>query len=349
MRAASIWAALALPLCLVSCTKLGEDFQPESRKVNFDITVSRGGVKAARTKAGYEVADNAYTLNPDIPFGLVGVDLNAHRLLVDNLNVSGSGSGYSTFLDSGLWHISSPVTFSAYYPYIRGIRYGEEYGTYTIPYSLDQTQAGPLVSRSVQRAANQLATIPLAFRHITNDLGFKICDATEDPQLQGLIHLRKVTATCVAQAGVFENDINLDQGLWNRQGYYQDVVVFEGDAKVGVGSEGERYVGAAGLVPTKAESFRFYSIPDAILMGKQMVEVVYDVEGFTLGGSQYQPLEGLVTRFSLYGVLPGNVFEYGKQYTFHLGLDLGTVYRAIQFSATVSDWGTKIYEDNEDF
>ena len=43
------------------------------------------------------------------------------------------------------------------------------------------------------------------------------------------------------------------------------------------------------------------------------------------------------------------VFEYGKQYTFHLGLDTGKLYQQIVFSASVSDWETKIYEDNSEF
>ena len=84
-------------------------------------------------------------------------------------------------------------------------------------------------------------------------------------------------------------------------------------------------------------------------MGKQTVEIVYDVEGFSVEGFPYPPLEGLTSRYSLYGLLPDNVFVYGKQYTFHLGIDLGKIYKEIVFSASVSDWETKIYEDNEDF
>ena len=39
----------------------------------------------------------------------------------------------------------------------------------------------------------------------------------------------------------------------------------------------------------------------------------------------------------------------GKQYTFHIGIDLTSVYKEIVFSATVSDWETAIYENNDDF
>ena len=158
-----------------------------------------------------------------------------------------------------------------------------------------------------------------------------------------------MTATYVAQAGVFVNDVALSQGHWNRQGYYCDVVVFEGDAKLGVGSENELFIGRNQLVDKKSDSFRYYSIPDEIQMGKQTVEVVYDVEGFTMDDEQFPPLEGQIGRFSLYGLLPGNTFIYGKQYTFHLGMDLSTLYQSISFSGSVGDWQTKIYEDNEDF
>jgi hypothetical protein len=141
----------------------------------------------------------------------------------------------------------------------------------------------------------------------------------------------------------------LNQGLWHRQGYYRNEVVFEGDAVVGVGMENEKFIGDAELVDHLVDSHRYYSIPDEILIGKQCVEVVYDVDSFTIGGYTYDPLPDQVARFMLYGVLPDNVFVYGKQYTFHLGLDTGKLYQQITFQASVSDWETKIYENNDDF
>ena len=347
-----IGAAMATALALSACVKVDKEDvnQPDSRKVNFSVSVSRANAQDSKTKAsGYEASDNTLKMDPGIPFGLVGIDMSTHTLLVNNASVSGSGSSYSTFLDNGLWDIPTPITFSAYYPYVRDIRYGDGYESYTIPYTAQETEAGPLVSKTVQRAVDQMNMIPLQFQHITNDIGYKICDVTEDPQLQGLIHLRKVTATHVAQAGVFINDVTLSRGIWHRQGYYRDVVVFEGDALMGVGSEGELFIGKDQLVAQKAESSRYYSIPDEIVMGKQTVEVVYDVDSFTVGDFTYPPIKGQTGRFSLYGLLPDNVFVYGKQYTFHLGLDLSQIYQAIVFCPSVGEWETKIYEDNEDF
>ena len=353
-RPVYIWAALATALSLSACVKVDgpDQNRPGNRKVDFDVSVTRGGGKpAVKTKAGgYEVGESELKMDPGIPFGLVGIDVGTNSLLVDNLPVSGSGNGsYSAFLENGIWDIPTPISFSAYYPYVRDIRYEDGYSSYTMPYTAQETEAGPLVSKTVQRAVDQLNMVPLQFQHITNDIGYKICDATDDPQLQGLIRLRKVTATNVAQAGIFVNDITLSRGIWHRQGYYRDVVVFEGDAPVGVGSEGELFIGTDQLVSKKTESSRYYSIPDEIVMGKQTVEVVYDVDSFTVNGFTYPALENQLARYSLYGLLPDNVFEYGKQYTFHLGLDLCKVYQEVVFSVSVSGWEDKIYEDNEDF
>jgi hypothetical protein len=98
-----------------------------------------------------------------------------------------------------------------------------------------------------------------------------------------------------------------------------------------------------------ADSHRYYSIPDDIEIGKQCVEVIYDVDEFEIGGFKYTALKDQVAKYMLYGLLPDNTFVYGKQYTFHLGLDLSKIYKEITFSASVSDWETSIYENNDDF
>ena len=353
---------LLLPGSFLSCS-MNDEFRPsgkeeevKDKKLAFDVTVTREGKPISQgsiaTKADTqtsEAADKLATMNPDIPFGLVGIDSESGTLLIDNKAVYNSGTGYSGYFDGGLWQIPTQITFSAYYPHVNSLGYGDRYESYTIPYTIEETEAGPLVSKTVQRAIDQINLMPLEFQHITNDIGYKISDVTTDPQLQGLIHLKKVTATCVASAGIFLNDLTLNRGTWHRQGYYRDVVVFEGDAVVGVGMENEKYIGRDALVNTMAESNRYYSIPDEILMGKQCVEVVYDVDSFTVENFTYPPIKDQVGRFMLYGILPDNVFEYGKQYTFHLGLDTGKLYQQIVFSASVSDWETKIYEDNDGF
>ena len=346
---------------LCSCSKALES--PGSgtsnvKKVSFDITVTRDGkpIEDARrgimTKGSYESSDNNIsTMDKDIPFGLVGIDFDHHALVVDNAKVNSNGTHYNAFLDSFLWEDlrTESISLSAYYPYVPTISYCDDYQGYVIPYSIEETSAGPLVSKTVEMAIAQLNITPLEFRHITNDIGYRICDVTPEKAIQGLVHLRKLTAYNVASAGVFVNNIALSRGIWHCQGYYRNVVVFEGDAKVGVGSENELFVGFDTLEERMVNSHRYYSVPDEIYMGKQYVEVIYDVEGFTLNGFYHGPLEGMVARYPLYGILPDNVFVYGKQYTFHIGIDLSSIYSEITFAPSVSDWETKIYEDNENF
>ncbi len=58
-------------------------------------------------------------------------------------------------------------------------------------------------------------------------------------------------------------------------------------------------------------------------------------------------LLGLISSCNPEDDIPG--FGEGKQYTFHIGLDLSSVYHQITFAPSVSEWETKIYENNEDF
>ena len=353
-------ASLAL-ISVTSCMKVDSDFTGSAskpRKMGFDIAVTREGQPISPERTGnmatksVDESDNIHaTMDADTPFGLVGIDYENNTLVLDNLSVHSNGESYSTFFESFTWDKikDNNIFFSAYYPYVHDVTYEDDLSTYTIPYTVEETDAGPLVSKTVEMAVAQLNMIPLEFQHITNDIGFCICDVTPMPELQGLIHLRKLVAHKVASAGVFINDVALSRGIWHRQGYYRNVVVFEGDAKVGVGSENETFVGYNTLESRLADSHRFYSIPDEIVMGRQYVEVVFDVEGFTLNGFNYPPLERQVLRYMIYGVLPDNVYVYGRQYTFHIGLDLSSIYSEITFSPSVSGWETKIYENNDNF
>ena len=347
--------ALALSSCTLDLDTPDSDNGTGKRKISFPVKVTRDGQtipEGAITKTKgdiYESEDRIATMDKSRSFGLVGVDFETGTLVLDNEAVGTVSGQYQGFFDKGLWDIPTVVSFSAYYPHVANLIYGDEYATYSIPFSNADTEAGPLVSKTVQSALDQLNMVPLEFQHITNDIGFKICDVTVDPALQGLIHLRKVVATKIASAGIFVNDIQAGDGFWHRRGYYRDELVFEGDAKVGVGMENELFIGKSSLVPRMADSYRFYAIPDEIMMGKQCVEVTYDVEEFTLNGFTYSALTNQKANYMLYGILPDNVMAYGRQYTFHLGLDTGKLYKEITFDATVSDWETKIYENNDEF
>ena len=352
---------LVFGLLALSCSTLDSDsveVAPKGLKLGFDISVLRDGVKLednnAVTRAAEEssasVSNMLATMDVSKPFSLIGIEPQSRSLVLDNILVSTGNNGkYEAFLDGGLLEIQDPLLFSAYYPRVRTVSYENSHQSYSIPYELTETEAGPLVSKTVERSFNLLNTLPLEFCHITNDIGFRICDVTPISQLQGLIHLRKLVATNVASAGVYVNDIILSRGNWNYQGYYRDVTVFEGDAPVGVGNEGKLYVGKNSLVETKEASHRFYAIPDQIEMGVQYVEVHFDVDGFSISGEEYAPMKDQVLKYMIYGLLPGNTMMPGKQYTFHIGLDLSSLYHPIEFSASVSGWETKIYESNQDF
>lgn len=339
-----------------SCVKM-EDVNvpavPEKRKLDFDITVTRDGKTLGsnnQVKSDFvDAADLYATMHTNLPFGLVGIDEESNKLVIDNSTVYFGDKGYSGYFNSYLWDMPSMITLSAYYPHVSDISYGDDYSSYSIPFEEAETDAGPLVSRTVRRAIDQMNIVPLEFQHITDDIGFKVCDVTPKPELQGLIRLRKVTATYVASAGVYRNDLESGHGYWHKQGYYRDVVVFEGDAPVGVGSENEKFIGHDALVDRLVQSHRYYAIPDELRPGKQCVEVLFDVEGFHLNNYYYEPLKNQRAKYMLYGLLPDNVMAYGKQYTFHLGLDLSRIYHEITFAPSVSEWETKIYENNDDF
>ena len=353
-----IVSGFAISLCIFnSCAQdnLLTEVDPGTKRVGFDIIVTREGEEipsAAITRnAAFESEINKIaTMDTDIPFGLVAVDPESESLIIDNQAIHNyAQGGYYGLFDSGLWDIPAKMMFSAYYPYVAGVTYSEGNSSYSIPYSTADTEAGPLVSKTVERAIAQINMMPFEFQHITNDIGYKIADVTPDERLQGLIHLRRVTAYKVASAGVFVNDLALSRGIWHKQAYFRNVVVFEGDAKLGVGEANEKFIGRNALVDQLSQSYRYYAIPDEIKIGKQFVKVEYDVDGFTLNGFEYPALKGQVAKFMLYGVLPDNVMVYGRQYTFHLGIDLSSVYSEITFSPTVSEWETLIYENNDLF
>ncbi len=355
---------------IISCTvdDSTESFEVfESKKdVSFDVVISKDGRIGTRGDAGYDhlvtETDQEAKLDPSKPFGLMGVDPRNNNILINNERVlEHSGIRAATF-NSKSWHSAETILLSAYYPHVDETEFLSGNLAYIIPYRPEDTKAGPLVSMPVQRSTSYLDVIPLVFRHITNDIGFRICDITYDPALQGHIRIRKLSAHNVATEGYYIDSLGSNGGRWVQRAICDELEVFKGNARVGVGTENELFVGFDNLVSDRKLSSRFYSIPDEIKMGKQYIEVVYDVDAFDYNGQHMKELKNQVQLFPIYGVLPGNSYICGKQYTFHLGLDLGTLYQPIEFSATVGDWNNsysvdmnsvwgenKIYEDNDFF
>lgn len=333
-----------------------QDVREKEQVTNFDILVTRDGKVVASngigSTRGTDVTAGSMeaSMNPDIPFGLIGVDAESKKVVINNEMVYSKGGGnYEISFNNKWWKNTEKIDISAYYPHVGDVIYGNENATYTIPYEATELDAGPLVSNYVQAAVDNMDLIPLVFKHISNDIGFKICDVTPDEQLQGLMHLRKLTACNFASSGFYVDTLGLGRGAWRSQSVYRDVVIFDGDALVGVGSENEKHVGYDDLSKTISGAHRFYAVPDVIKLGFQFVEVVYDVDEFHVGNTVYHALKDQVAKYMIYGLLPGNKCQDGKQYTFHIGLDLTNVYKQITFSADVADWETKIYENNDDF
>ncbi len=67
------------------------------------------------------------------------------------------------YLSPEKWEIPPPVAFSAYYPHVSSITYGDDNSAYAIPFTVNETDAGPLVSKTVERFISQINTLPLEF------------------------------------------------------------------------------------------------------------------------------------------------------------------------------------------
>ena len=338
----------------------------KSKDVSFDITITRDGKVNTRAEGGYDnytpEQDLEAKLDPSKPFGLMGVDAKTNSILINNERVFETAGIRSATFDSRNWYSTENILLSAYYPYVDETEFMSGNKAYIIPYRAEETQAGPLVSQTVERSTSYLDVIPLVFRHITNDIGFRVCDITYDPDLQGYIRLKKLIAHNFATEGYYIDSIGNNGGKWVQKTICEEIGVFKGNARVGVGADNELFVGQNHLVSDRRHSSRFYAVPEDIKMGKQYIEVVFDVDEFDYNGHHYKELKDQVQKFPLYGVLPGNSCICGKQYTFHLGLDLGTLYQPIEFTASVADWENnysvdinsvwgenKIYEDNDFF
>jgi hypothetical protein len=357
-----ISAPIFLLVMLAACSQdydydeIAQSAKEQEQVTKFDILVTRDGKVVANngigSTRGADVSAGSMeaNMNPDIPFGIIGVDPESKKVLINNEMVYSKGGGnYEISFNNKWWKDAEAIDISAYYPHVGDVIYGHENATYTIPYEASELDAGPLVSNYVKAAVDNMDLIPLVFKHISNDIGFKICDVTPDKQLQGLMHLRKLTACNFASSGFYVDTLGLGRGEWRAQSVYRDVVIFDGDELVGVGSDNEMHVGLNSLSKTFSGAHRFYAVPDVIKLGFQFVEVVYDVDEFHVGNTVYHPLKNQVAKYMIYGLLPGNKCQDGKQYTFHIGLDLTNVYKQITFSADVADWETKIYENNDDF
>lgn len=319
-------------------------FDGQETHTVFNITVDKNTKTRTKTstktdvdsKTTYNTAQTSAYIDSEIAFGVVGIDGESNSVLVDNQPVFEiNGVRTADFVTSasscGLMNVS------AFYPYVKDVSYHKEDGSYVISFTPDDINKGPLASNvATMRCDQEFETVNLKFHHISNSVGFKVCDITVDEQLKGLMHVRKVVLHGMPTEGLFVCDG--DNSHWIPQAKAKDLVIYEGNEFVEYGEENALYLTQNGLSDNTDECSRYYVIPEELRDRKHYVEVIFDVDSFEYDGTHYRGLTGQSQSIPLSGIIPDDFFELGLQYTFVLGMNLGTVYRPIEFTASVEDY-----------
>ena len=277
-------------------------------------------------------------LDSKIAFGLVGVDNEDKSILVDNNPVyETEGVRTANLITSTL--SSGSMKVSAYYPHVSSVSYHKD-GSYAISFTPNDIKKGPLASNAVNMRCDQNhETVSLQFHHISNSIGFKVCDITDDEQLKGLMHVRKVVLHGMPAEGLFVADG--ENSRWVPNAKRQDILFYEGNDPVKCGIENADFMGVSELSAERENCNHIYVVPEELKDGKHYVEVIFDIDPFEYEGTHYRGAKGQSQIISLSGVLPDDVMELGLQYTFVLGMNIYTVYRPIEFTASVDDWEVK--------
>ena len=350
---------VAISAILVSSCTREERFAPlieNSHQIQtiFNVLVAKNTKTRTKTKAdadsktSYDVEKNHAGIDSNIAFGLVGVDSELDVVVDNNPVYEKQGVRmadvvtYNTNEDS--------MSVHAYYPYVDNVSYHKD-GSYAISFTPDDIKKGPLASNAVEMRCDQdFETVSLFFHHISNSIGFKVCDITEDEQLRKLMHIRKVVLHGMPTEGMFVVDGS--DSHWVPNAKHKSIVIYEGNDYVEYGEENALYLAQKNLTSNTNECNRYYVVPEELKEGKHFVEVVFDVDSFDYDGTHYRGATSQSQAIPLSGVIPDDFFELGLQYTFTLGMNLGTVYRPIEFSATVDEWevrfnGRVLDYDNE--
>lgn len=352
--------ATAVTLCLSSCSR--EDrfnvvsYDQETQTI-FNISIARntktktkaevkttksGLIKPTlaetRIVSGYSSEKTHAFLDSRIAFGLVGVDNDTKSVMVDNQPVfENNGVRTANLITSSL--SSGSMRVSALYPYASSVSYHTD-GSYAISFTPNDIKKGPLASNTVNmRCDQEFETVSLQFHHISNSIGFKVCDITDDEQLKGLMHVRKVVLHGMPTEGLFV--VDGENSHWVPDAKRRNIDFYEGNDPVKCGVESAEFMGADKLSEAREDCYRAYVVPEELKEGKHYVEVFFDVDEFDYEGTHYRGAKGQSQIISLSGVIPDDELELGLQYTFVLGMNIYTVYRPIEFSASVEDWEVK--------
>lgn len=306
-----------------------------------DNTKSRTKTKTitksdADSKTSYDAVKLNASIAADVAFGIVGIDCDSKAVKVDNQPVYEEENGVRT---TNIVTEAGPDTvmnLSAYYPFVNDVSYHKD-GSYAISYTPDDIVRGPLASNAVlMRCDQSFETVSLRFHHISNSVGFKVCDITEDEQLKGLMHVRKVVLHGMPDEGMYV--VDGDSSHWVPNAKHKDILIFEGNEKVYLGEENALFIAKDKLTDIHDDCHRSFVIPEKLKEGKHYVEVIFDVDPFDYDGTHYKGARNQVQKIPLSGVISNDLFELGLQYTFVLGMNLGTVYRPIEFTASIDEW-----------
>ena len=288
-------------------------------------------------KTSYDAVKSTASIDSKVAFGMIGTDYSSGEVLVSNIPVY-EKDGVRT-ADLVTLTSTESMGIRAYYPYVNNVSYNKD-GSCVIHFTADDVEKGPLFSDVVEMKCDQsFETVNLKFHHITNHIGFKVCDITDDEQLKGLMRVRKVIVHGMPTEGLFV--VDSQESHWVPNAKREKIVFYEGDDHVEWGLDNAVYLASDSFAEESKDCNRFYIVPEELKEGKHFVEVIFDVEPFDYDGTHYRGATDMSQMIPLSGVIPDDVFELGLQYTFVLGMNLCTVYRPIEFTATVDDWEVK--------
>lgn len=294
------------------------------------------------SRASYDVVKTDGHIDSDIPLGLVGVSSQSNGVVIDDIPVYERNGARMADLSISNLEGGASMNVSAFYPYVSAVSHNQD-GSYVILFTPNDIKKGPLASEAVEMSCKEnFETVNLKFHHIANSIGFKVCDITDEEDLRGLIHIRKVVLHGLATEGLFV--LNGEKSYWMMpQGKVRrGMVFFDGDAKVQYGADNASFIGENTLSDSKSGCNRVYVVPEVLMAKEHFVEILFDVDAFDYDGDLYPASAGISQIVPLSGVIPDDMFEMGLQYTFTLGLNLSSIYRPIEFSASVNDWSEKV-------
>lgn len=310
-------------------------------KTKSDTKTTKSGFKSGsdtKNISEYITEKGHAYLDAETAFGLVGIDNETVDVLVDNLPVYEKDGVRTADLvtsssSSGLMNVT------AFYPYVNSVSYHKD-GSYAISFTPNDIKKGPLASNAVDMRCDQVfETVNLKFHHISNSVGFKVCDITDDEQLKGLMHVRKVILHGMPTEGLYV--VDGDNSHWVPNAKRQNIDIYEGNNLVNCGVANASFMTGNSLSDSRDDCRHIYVVPEELTNGKHYVEVIFDIDPFDYEGTHYRGAKGQSQIIQLSGVIPDDMMELGLQYTFVLGMNIYTVYRPIEFSANVEDWEVK--------